>query len=87
MTAYELLPSGALRVRVGPTGNAFYEGKWRLGGRQRIQAHRLSLARARRRRLAAASRTTAAGHLRQAHHHSFGLFTARLGRLIGTIQP
>jgi hypothetical protein len=24
-------------VRVGPTGNAFYEGKWRLRGRQRIK--------------------------------------------------
>lgn len=37
MTASDQLPSGALRVRVGPTGNVFYEGKWRLGGRQRIK--------------------------------------------------
>lgn len=31
------LPTGALMVRVGPNGTPFYEGKWRLGGRQRMR--------------------------------------------------
>jgi integrase len=31
------LPSGALVVRVGPTGAPFYEAKWRYQGRQRLR--------------------------------------------------
>ena len=63
MTASDQLPSGALRVRVGPTGNVFYEAQVAAGWPAADQAHRAGLARARRRRLEAAARATAAGHL------------------------
>ena len=35
--ASDQLPTGALRVRVGPTGRPFYEAKWRAQGRQRLR--------------------------------------------------
>lgn len=37
MATTHSLPTGALRVRVGPSGTPFYEAKWRLNGQQRLR--------------------------------------------------